>query len=99
MLKFHPKYLRKEPSKNKGGYLEIAEGDITVIMGNSGPGKSTLKYLLSGMDKVTGGDVYLEGRKITSYSKSKMAEIRGEKSRSSSTFTIAHCNFTKESGD
>ena len=37
--------------------LEIYEGDFTVIMGPSGSGKSTLLYSLSGMDKLTCGEI------------------------------------------
>src|SRR5690554_1771656 len=35
--------------------LNIQKGDFSVIMGASGSGKSTILYMLSGMDKATAG--------------------------------------------
>lgn len=39
--------------------LTIHEGEMVAIMGPSGSGKSTLLYCVSGMDRVTAGDVFL----------------------------------------
>ncbi len=44
--------------------LEINQGEFVAIMGQSGSGKSTLLYTLSGMDDMTGGEVYIENKKI-----------------------------------
>ncbi len=44
--------------------LDLYKGDFTVVMGASGSGKSTLLYALSGMDRVTAGQVLYNGRNI-----------------------------------
>ncbi len=59
--------------------LEIKKGEFTVIMGASGSGKSTIMYLLSGMDKVTSGDVVFEDKKLNTLSDKKMADFRRDK--------------------
>lgn len=56
--------------------LDIYKGDFTVIMGSSGAGKSTLMYSLSGMDRPSAGEVYFNGKNITSLNDDKMAIFR-----------------------
>lgn len=56
--------------------LEIYKGDFTVIMGPSGSGKSTLMYCISGMDKVTDGEVLYNGECISKYNEKKVAKLR-----------------------
>ncbi len=56
--------------------LEIYEGDFTVIMGASGSGKSTLLYALSGMDEVSMGKVFLNGKDITKLKEDKLTALR-----------------------
>lgn len=53
--------------------LEIYDGDFTVIMGSSGAGKSTLLYALSGMDKITSGQVFYKDREISNLKEKEMA--------------------------
>ena len=48
--------------------MEVYAGDFTVIMGSSGSGKSTLLYALSGMDRISGGQLIYRGRDITNAS-------------------------------
>lgn len=56
--------------------LEIYKGEFTVIMGPSGSGKSTLMYCISGMDKVTDGDVLYNGECISNDNEKKVAKLR-----------------------
>lgn len=56
--------------------LKIREGDFTVIMGRSGSGKSTLLYALSGMDRPTTGEVWLNGENISEMSNDRLALMR-----------------------
>ena len=42
--------------------LEVAEGELMVLVGPSGCGKSTLLRMLAGLEEVTGGKLYLDGR-------------------------------------
>ena len=56
--------------------LDIYKGDFTVIMGPSGSGKSTLMYCISGMDRITGGEVIYDDKCISKYSEKKIAMLR-----------------------
>lgn len=58
--------------------LELYTGDFTIIMGSSGAGKSTLLYALSGMDRITGGQVFYKEREISRLDENKMAALRSK---------------------
>jgi predicted ABC-type transport system involved in lysophospholipase L1 biosynthesis ATPase subunit len=45
----------------KGIDLEVKRGEVVVIVGASGVGKSTLLHLFGGLDKPTAGEVLFEG--------------------------------------
>ncbi len=53
--------------------LTIYEGEMVAIMGPSGSGKSTLLYCVSGMDRVTAGDVIFNGMEIANLSDKELA--------------------------
>ena len=54
----------------------IEKGEICVIVGPSGAGKTTLLNILGGMDRLTSGQVLLDGVEISAYSKREMASYR-----------------------
>lgn len=58
--------------------IEIYDEDFTVVMGASGAGKSTLLYTLSGMDKVTSGEIIYKGEDISKYNEDSMAGLRAK---------------------
>lgn len=58
--------------------LDIREGEFTVIMGNSGSGKSSLLYLLSGLEGATAGQVRYKGRDLHSLSEKELAKFRAK---------------------
>jgi putative ABC transport system ATP-binding protein len=58
--------------------LDIHEGEFTVIMGNSGSGKSSLLYLLSGLDTVTAGEVYFRDRRIDQFGERELSDFRAK---------------------
>jgi len=60
----------------KGVTLNIAEGEIALVMGPSGSGKSTLLAAISGLLKPDGGDVQALGEDIWHLSKSKIDKFR-----------------------
>ena len=45
--------------------FKVNEGEMVAVMGPSGSGKSTLLYTVSGMDKMTAGDVKFCGRELS----------------------------------
>jgi sulfate/thiosulfate transport system ATP-binding protein len=45
--------------------LEVAEGELFVLLGSSGSGKSTLLRMIAGLSEVDGGRVLLHGRDVT----------------------------------
>ena len=56
--------------------IEVYEGDFTVIMGSSGSGKSTLLYALSGMDRISGGELFYREQNITNASEKEFSKLR-----------------------
>lgn len=56
--------------------VEIFEGDLTVIMGSSGSGKSTLLYALSGMDSISGGELFYKEQDILKSSEKELTKLR-----------------------
>ncbi|MBR5367945.1 MAG: ABC transporter ATP-binding protein [Lachnospiraceae bacterium] len=56
--------------------FSIEEGEMVAVMGPSGSGKSTLLYTVSGMDKMTAGEVTFNGRKLSSLGDNEMADVR-----------------------
>ena len=63
----------------RGLSLEIKEGEFVAVVGPSGSGKSTLMHLVGALDVPDEGEVMLNGRDISEYEESELAEIRGEK--------------------
>lgn len=56
--------------------LEIKEGQFYGILGPSGSGKSSLLYLLSGIQKPTSGKVYYKGAVLSEMEEEALAAIR-----------------------
>ena len=56
--------------------FEIPQKQIVSIVGPSGSGKSTLLGLIAGLDKPTEGQIFLNGKDITSLSETEMVHYR-----------------------
>ena len=56
--------------------LTISEGEMVAVMGPSGSGKSTLLYCVSGMDRVTAGEVIFNGRETAKLGDKELARLR-----------------------
>ena len=73
----------KDLCKNYGGgnilsniNLQINVGEFVAVMGQSGGGKSTLLYCISGMDDPSSGKIYFDGIDMAELSDKKMQELR-----------------------
>jgi putative ABC transport system ATP-binding protein len=77
------RWLRKHYGKGEGLVravdgidLEVAPGETVAVMGPSGCGKSTLLHLLGGLDRPSGGEVWLAGRRIDQLGERALARTR-----------------------
>lgn len=68
MAKLKTEQLKKSFGKNevlKGLDLEVAEGEVVVIIGPSGSGKSTFLRCMNLLEEVNGGKVIVDGHDLT----------------------------------
>jgi len=63
--KFGKKYIIKNLS------LDIYEGEFLTLLGASGCGKTTVLRLISGLEKVTEGKVYIDEKEVTNLDPTK----------------------------
>jgi ABC-type lipoprotein export system ATPase subunit len=56
--------------------LDVDPGESVAVMGPSGCGKSTLLHLLGGLDRPSGGEVSLGGRRIDQLGEKALARMR-----------------------
>jgi putative ABC transport system ATP-binding protein len=56
--------------------LEIAQGELLVLLGPSGSGKSTLLNILGGIDRATSGDVKFRGASLASMTDAALTRFR-----------------------
>jgi putative ABC transport system ATP-binding protein len=75
--------LRKEYGKGEGLVraidgvdLDVAAGETLAVMGPSGCGKSTLLQMLGGLDRPSGGELWLNGRRTDRMSERALARTR-----------------------
>ncbi len=58
--------------------FSVNEGEMVGVMGPSGSGKSTLLYTVSGMDKMTAGEVFFSGNNMSNLHQNELARMRLE---------------------
>lgn len=56
--------------------FEIEKGELVVIVGPSGAGKTTTLNILGGMDSITRGEVKIAGKDISHYNRKQLTEYR-----------------------
>ena len=56
--------------------FDIDEGELTVVLGPSGAGKTTILNILGGMDKATSGKVIIDNNDIAKYNSRKLTDYR-----------------------
>jgi putative ABC transport system ATP-binding protein len=60
----------------KGVSIQLAKGQIGVILGPSGSGKSTLMNIIGGVDRADSGTIEIDGERITDFSNDQLVEYR-----------------------
>jgi len=78
--------LRKDYGKGEGLVravdevdLDVASGETVAVMGPSGCGKSTLLHLLGGLDRPSGGELWLTEQRIDQLGERALARLRRDK--------------------
>lgn len=62
-----------------GVNLRIAKGTSVAIVGKSGSGKSTLMHVMSGLDRVTNGDIIIDRQSIGGMNQKSIDQFRAKK--------------------
>ena len=76
------KYYGSKSSLTKainGISFEVEKGEFVAIMGASGSGKTTLLNLISTIDKVTAGEIFVDGEDITKLKGNGLNKFRRDK--------------------
>lgn len=60
----------------KGIDLSIQEGQVAVIMGPSGVGKSTLLHIMGALDLPTSGEIRVSGQNLTDFKNDDLSKFR-----------------------
>ncbi|MDL2293365.1 ABC transporter ATP-binding protein [Ruminococcaceae bacterium OttesenSCG-928-D13] len=59
-----------------GASFSVEKGELAVIVGSSGAGKTTALNILGGMDSATSGDVIVDGQNVSRYNKKQLVNYR-----------------------
>lgn len=59
-----------------GASFSVEKGELAVILGSSGAGKTTALNILGGMDVPTAGEIKVDGRDIAKYNKKQLVGYR-----------------------
>jgi ABC-type lipoprotein export system ATPase subunit len=78
--------LRKDYGKGEGLVravdevdLDVTTGETVAVMGPSGCGKSTLLHLLGGLDRPSGGELWLAGQRLDRMGERALARLRRDR--------------------
>jgi putative ABC transport system ATP-binding protein len=60
----------------RGVNFSVNAGQLVVVLGASGAGKSTILNLLGGMDRVSSGEIIVQGERIDQYNERRLTQYR-----------------------
>jgi putative ABC transport system ATP-binding protein len=58
--------------------LQIFQGEFLVVTGKSGSGKTTLVNMLTGLDRSTSGEIFVNGEPLHKFGTERAAKLRGK---------------------
>lgn len=67
---------QNEVVANRDVNFTIDKGELAIILGNSGAGKSTILNILGGMDTNSKGEVIIDGKNIANFDKKELTTYR-----------------------
>ena len=59
--------------------LQVFQGEFLVVTGKSGSGKTTLVNMLTGLDRSTSGEIWVDGIPLHRFGPEKAARLRGRR--------------------
>ena len=59
--------------------LSVESGEMVAIVGASGVGKSTLLHILGGLDRASGGDILIDGARLTALDDAALVRFRNQR--------------------
>ena len=59
-----------------GVSFSVEKGEFVAVIGPSGSGKSTLLHILGGVDRPTGGKVFMDGKDVYAQNEEQLAIFR-----------------------
>ena len=57
--------------------LQVLQGEFLIVTGKSGSGKTTLVNILTGLDRSTSGEIWVDGEPLHRFGPEKAAKLRG----------------------
>lgn len=63
---------------NDAGFV-VEKGEFVFLMGASGSGKSTMLYLIGGLDRDFEGEIYIDGEEISEMKERQLSKLRLDK--------------------
>ena len=58
--------------------LQIHRGEFLIVAGKSGSGKTTLVNTVTGLDRITSGEIWVDGAPLHHFSSERAAKLRGK---------------------